>query len=310
MSGNHDPYKLSRAWEEFVSELTAGLQLLEEDEYLILSSKTSGRFVQFAHQGKYGLRMEAVGNHYLKGDQRLSHQMITELMELGWCEPSHTALDEQGPGRDPDGSPNYYVDWDSPVSLKRAAALAVATLARAFRIPHPGKLTYQCASFTGQSIRLPNLPLAREPYRPKRSDPDLQCVVRPSMERLSEVVAQVIAELTHQEIVEYDCFGTLPIQVGEMDLWVRPVEEPRHVAIVCLIAGELQNVVAAEEALNKLNENLLVGRVYRCREADAVLYSLEFVAEPFVRASFKQALRLAGTQAKQVREHWQNEVAR
>ena len=75
-------------------------------------------------------------------------------------------------------------------------------------------------------------------------------------------------------------------------------------------AGCHQTLDPLGSFLPAFDNNLLVGRVYRCREADAVLYSLEFVAEPFVRASFKQALRLAGTQAKQVREHWQDEVAR
>ena len=52
----------SDAWDEFQRNLATALADLEEDECLIIASKAEHYFVQFAGQGKHGMRAEAVSN--------------------------------------------------------------------------------------------------------------------------------------------------------------------------------------------------------------------------------------------------------
>lgn len=148
------------AWKEFADRLVPALIGLEEDEYLVLSIKNSNRFVQFMDQGRYGVRVEAVSDYYLPDGEHLSEQDYDRLMKLGWSAP--TNLPDQF-GHEPDGSPNYYIDLDRPVSYPDIAVLAVLTLANVYGAGHPGQLEYDAHSVDGTSIRFPHLPIRRRP---------------------------------------------------------------------------------------------------------------------------------------------------
>ena len=53
---------VSVAWPPFAQKLAATLEKLQEDQYLILSVKRSNRYVQFAVQGSFGIRVETTSN--------------------------------------------------------------------------------------------------------------------------------------------------------------------------------------------------------------------------------------------------------
>lgn len=60
------------AWETFTRELAVALEALNEDEFLVLIVKQKNYFVQFAAQGSFGMRAEAVSNLYLPDGRHLS----------------------------------------------------------------------------------------------------------------------------------------------------------------------------------------------------------------------------------------------
>ena len=150
---------LSAAWPPFSQKLAAVLEKLEEDQFLILSVKRTNRFVQFAAQGAHGMRMETTSNNYLAQPDRLNKRQIATLVDAGWHDPTGTSTDST-PERDPDGSPNFFVDFPgASVSFEAVAKLAVSTLAEILRVPYPGFLQYTAFGENMRAVVLPELGL-------------------------------------------------------------------------------------------------------------------------------------------------------
>jgi hypothetical protein len=105
--------RLSVAWPPFAEKLAAALAKLEEDQYLILLVKRSNRFVQFAAQGSYGMRVETTSNAYLSKPEKLNERQVVMLLQSGWSD-STASPDESTPENDPDGSPNFFVEFPDP----------------------------------------------------------------------------------------------------------------------------------------------------------------------------------------------------
>ena len=54
------------AWEQLEGEIARSIADLDDDEFLIITRKDRHYFVQFAGQGGFGMRVEAVSNAYLE----------------------------------------------------------------------------------------------------------------------------------------------------------------------------------------------------------------------------------------------------
>ena len=147
-------------WDRLTDNLSACLADLSEDEFLILSSKSANYFVQFAAQGQFGMRIETTSNVYVAPPEAvLSAVAYSAMAKLGWKSPTGVPGSEP---RDPDGSPNFFLDLALPVDFRRVAGVAVTTLREVYRIQHPGQLQYKSFSSSGMEIRFPTLRLKRE----------------------------------------------------------------------------------------------------------------------------------------------------
>ena len=154
------PQRRSVDWPPFAEKLAGVLGALEEDQFLVVSVKRSNRFVQFAAQGAFGMRVETTSNQYLTASERLGPGQFAALEAAGWRGPTGNA-GESTPEKDPDGSPNFFVEYDAPVPFNAVAELAVHTLTEILRVPHPGFLEYEAFDASGNAILLPSLGLMR-----------------------------------------------------------------------------------------------------------------------------------------------------
>ena len=151
---------LAVAWAPFAQELATSLAKLGEDQFLILSVKRSNRFVQFAAQGSSGMRTETTSNSYLDRAEQLDQQQISALIDAGWNDPTGTSAGSTSAG-DPDGSPNYFVEFLAPVSFESVANLTARTFAEILRVAHPGSLEYEAFDEEGGAIELSEMGLVK-----------------------------------------------------------------------------------------------------------------------------------------------------
>lgn len=168
-------------WQRLTGDLAVCLTDLAEDDYLILSYKRAGYYVQFAAQGKFGMRVEASSNTYIvPAEACLSIDDYLVMARLGWKPPAHLIqtvgrqiLDLTGDqpriltevsndSKDREGSPNFYMDLPSPVDVGFLAELTVRTFHEVYGVHHPGELQYKAFTSGGPQLRFPTLRLKRD----------------------------------------------------------------------------------------------------------------------------------------------------
>lgn len=158
----HDAPTADEEWDRLTKTLALALYGLGEVEYLIVSSKPCDRhtnlYVQFAGQGRSGMRAEAVSNVYIEPPEaRLSADDCAAMVRLGWEPPTNRPPEEHCPTDDSHGSPNFFRDWPFPVDYEALAAVTTRTFREVYRIRLLGELEYTAFARNGTQIRFPNL---------------------------------------------------------------------------------------------------------------------------------------------------------
>ncbi len=268
--------RLSVAWPPFAEKLAAALAKLEEDQYLILLVKRSNRFVQFAAQGSYGMRVETTSNAYLSKPEKLNKRQIATLLQDGWSDPT-ASPDESTPENDPDGSPNFFVEFSDPVSFTAVANLAVRTLAEILRVPHPGSLQYDAFTAEGKKIALPKLGLQREKKASRKAE----------RHDLPELLLEALKSTTGYSELEYDDDGDIGVRCGSAVIFVRLTNDPPYVRIHSHL---LRGVEESEGLLARLNDmNANETQMHFIYRNDTVFAVADISAAPFVAAHVTQA---------------------
>lgn len=268
----------SRAWPAFTEKLTAALQSLQEDQFLILAAKRGCRYVQFACQGSFGMRVETASNHYLSGDERLDERQLAQLAGAGWSPPTRdparsTAQD------DPDGSPNFFFDFGSPVDCRAVAELAVRTLADILRIPHPGGLTYDAFESRKGALQLIGLGLKRAEPRPASPSPE------PDLRRSA---LECVRRTTGIADLDYDENGDITISFKGHPCRLRLVQNGHFARFLSLVARGLADRSNALGLVNELNRS--TARLQFWHEGDEVLACMDVAVEPFVSSHLAEAM--------------------
>jgi hypothetical protein len=271
---------VSVAWPTFAQKLAAALETLAEDQYLVLSVKQSNRFIQFAAQGSFGIRVETTSNNYLTKQEKLDERQIAALIKAGWLAPTGTPASSTPEG-DPDGSPNFFVEFSAPVSFEALANLTVRTFAEILRVPHPGFLQYEAFDDTeGEwaAMALPELGLKQA--IPARPDDNL--------EGLSQALLTTLKEETGISNLDYDSDGDIGIRYGSAIAFVRLIGDPLHIRIYSPILRDVEESPGIFARLNDINANETLMRFYY---QNGVIYGASDIsAVPYVNAHVVQIL--------------------
>lgn len=273
--------RLSVAWSPFAQKLASVLEKLLEDQFLIISVKHSNQCIQFAAQGSFGLRVETTSNSYLAKSEQLNERQIANLINAGWHVPSGTPTDAS-PENDPDGSPNFFVEFAAPVSSGAAAALAVRTLSEILRVPHPAFLQYHAIDDTEgkwAAIALPDLGLKIE--KPlQRTD---------SNEDLPQQLLATLKETTGISDLDFDSEGDIGLRYGSAVTFVRLLNDSLYVRIFSPILREVEECPGLFARLNDINANETLmrfifrnGVIYCVADVSAVPFVSDHIAQAFV----------------------------
>lgn len=268
------PRRISSAWGPFAGKLAGVLEQLHEDHFLIISTKRSNRFVQFAGQGAFGMRVETVGNDYLPASDQLDPAQIAALHELGWQAPTG-APDQATPERDPDGSPNFHVDYPAPVKSADVADLAIRTLVEVLRVPHPGFLQYTSFDSHQNTLVWSELGLKRETQDQEAGD-------------IAQSLLATVREATGVADLEFDADGDIAVRYGSVLAWICLTGRPPHVRILTPLLREVEETPRLLSRLNELNAS--VGHPLFYASSDSVVAVTYVPAAPYVADHVAQAL--------------------
>ena len=271
------PSTLSADWAPFARKLAAVLGGLEEDQYLILSPKRGdSRFIQFACQGSYGMRVETTSNDYLAAPEHYDAQQIASLIGAGWSAP--TGKPEQSvPEKDPDGSPNFFAEFSAPVACEQVADLAVQTLAEIMQVPHPGFLEYQAFDADGGSLPLPGLGMKQATSTDE------------GRERGALRLLAMLQEITGISDLAYDEDGDIGLRYGSALTFIRLISDPACVRLFSTVLSNVDEPPGIFARLNDLNiDETLVRFVFRNRSIGC---SAEIPAEPLMTAHVSQVFQ-------------------
>lgn len=267
----------SVAWSPFEKKLAAVLARLEEDQYLVMSVKGTNRFVQFAAQGSFGMRVETTSNSYLPNSDQLEGEQIAALLEVGWTDPTGTP-NKSTPENDPDGSPNFFVEFAVPVPLKSVAKLTIQTFAVILRVPHPASLEYEAFEREGQVLTLPELGLKQT----KRVSKDDQ------QDDLPTLLLATLRQHTGLKDLAYDGDSDISFQYGSAQVLVRLLSGAPFVRCYSRVLHDVEPNGAILSHLNDMNaREPMVHFVVR---GDAIFALSDTCVAPFVADHVNLAL--------------------
>ena len=282
------PTYLSQAWQPFAQKLASVLGELKEDQYLILSVKRSNRFVQFAAQGSYGIRMETTSNSYLPKPERLDKRRIASLLEAGWSAPTGTPISAT-PEKDPDGSPNFFAEFLAPVAFDAVARLAVRTFSEILRVPHPGNLEYR-AFDTGQGVDIAASGLGLK-FAPQSSAAELPA-------NLYQQLLSTLSAATGINDLSIDKDGDIGLRCGSALTFVRVIVDPTYIRIYAKILRDVEETDGICSRLNDINANIsLVRFVF---QNGAIFAVADICAAPFNAQQVVQAMAHFGSIADEM----------
>ncbi len=288
---------VSNDWTPFEAALATALAGLAEDQFLILSIKNPGadddaprfvRFVQFAAQGAYGMRVEAISNEFLHDADRLEQPQIDALRADGWLAPTSGAGDT--PETDPDGSPNFWRQWENPVPMHKVAHLAVTALRDVYGAPHPGFLTVEAYDTEGNAVAVPDLQFEPTPDAPAVDEGTAApLLLRPTdPEELRRAVHASLTRLLQADEIVVDDDGDIPIRWGSAALYVRVLDDHPIVRIFSPILTDIVITPQVREAVNEVNRDRpLVSAMWI---DDTVILVAEVFAATFSEDNFVNVL--------------------
>lgn len=274
------------SWPAFTRALAETLAVLDDTQHLILDRKPVGVYVQVATRDDGGLRIEAVSNHYLQGDDRLDSARIRRLRKLGWLAPTYAPEKPEGAKRPRKGSPNYYRDLEGDVDYAAAAEMLVATLREVYKVSRPSRLSYKAFDTWNRVILLPTLGIDAEPGNSERSA--LSAQLRPkNAGELRAAVLAALREWTGHADLELDEDGDLSLTRREVSVLIRVAEKNPAVDLFSTVFRGVESQFDLLEALNEINNarrfvalTLSSLCIVACVSVDAAL----FVPEALTRA--------------------------
>lgn len=279
MKKNKDtaPGKISSDWAAWQDKLATVLAGLEEDQYLVIITKHGNQFVQFSAQGAFGLRAETTSNNYRAKTEKLSAAQMRALLQAGWRAPSGDAA-EATPENDPDGSPNYFIQFAAPVAFATVARLTVRTFSEILRVPHPGWLQYEAFDDDYGALELPGLGLKRNMAGDGHR-----------LRNVPQKLLQAIGEEIGAADLEFDRDGDITVRYGRVPVFVRLVEGRSHVRFHSPLLGDVEESPGLYARLNDINAySTLLRYVYR----NETLWAIADVgADPFDKALVTGSLR-------------------
>ena len=265
--------RISVAWPTFAVTLAKVLGKFQEGQFLILQGKKSPHYIQFAAQGAYGFRVETTSNAFLAKNQQFTAEQISYLLKAGWQAPTEQP-DKSTPEDDPDGSPNFFIDFPASACSKALAQLAVHLFTEILHVPHPGNLEYGAFDDDDNEVLLPEL--------------GLRHLKAAAAEPLPLLLLKAVAEISGNPDLSYDEDGDIGLRYDSIVTFIRPIGETACVQFFSRLIEEAKKTPALLARLNEINANS--SRLHLAFVDGAVFAMADIPATPLVGTHLKSTL--------------------
>lgn len=244
-------------WADFEAGLTAGIERMAIESFLILELPSDGAgeraYIQFAHwQDKddesLHLRFEAAGSDNLPTTRPLTPVQEERLAELGWRAP--------GPG---EVVRNFVYEWDAPLPIGEIAALAGRTLREVYGIGHPDELRFRYALFDG-SGEDDDIDVGLLPREQARRDTPKPRVREAHSSAPALDIEPSLRKWFGPDSLGRDVDGDFPVRVGSAIVYVRIL--PEAIALFSCVLEDVEPTAALHAALNSANSHARYARVF------------------------------------------------
>ena len=258
---------LSAAWIIFSQTLATALAKLEDDGYMCLTVQDSERYVRFSLEYDFGMRIETSSNILLDEDDQLTAHQVVSLIAAGWNPPNWSPDD---PLLDEDNEcPNYFLDFNSPVSFDAVATLTVRTFAEILGVTSPQELVYFAFDCEEEPIDLPELGIKVDELE-LDDDP----------EAIALLLLETLKEITGNRDIEFDEEGDIGVRFDTALIFARVNFDSEFITIFSMLLTNVLETPALFKRLNEMNANEMLLRVFH---KDDVIYAVADVpAMPFV----------------------------
>jgi hypothetical protein len=280
--------RVSKDWKVFAKKLSRVLSEMVEDQMLVISEKHSRRFVQFAAQGGFGLRAEICSNAYLPRSERLTGIQIALLVKAGWAAPTGKPS-ESTPENDPDGSPNFFIEFPAPLKTARIATQAVTALSEIVRVPHPGFLQYEAFDTDGNTLVFSKLGIKH-----------LEKEEQTGSGNIAKRLLSALREVTNLEDLDYDKDGDIALRYGSIAMYVSVIGNPPLIRFYSPLVQDVRETHKLHARLNELNSGIGFMHFF---VRDKIIYAIsEITASPLQYAVLAKTMKIFSTIADGVDE--------
>ncbi|MDA8438355.1 MAG: YbjN domain-containing protein [Propionibacterium sp.] len=277
---------MADAWAQFTGRLAVVLSVIDLDGQLHLGTQSrpddpapSIDITCRRRDDDLWLHLVTVGNHALGHTFQLSAEQAGALHDLGWS----------------DDGEDFAIDHIQDDCI-RLARTVVATVRDVFGVQHPVFLAPDQLAEVLQPD--PDSPVDRELVEEglvangSLLGDGLPIAWDARTARWRDLQDRVMAELTqmfgHQPF--RDSEGDIAIRVGSTVVFVRVTPDAQEVIVFSVLVHDVDGRSRAAEILNDLNAESRFGRFALHR--DKVFVSMSLLAEPFVPAHLRAALRI------------------
>lgn len=282
--------RTAEAWSRFAGRLAEVLSVMEDGASLTIGavateSDAHPPFVTF-HAGRSGrLLVGAADNRQLGEYFQLTPDQITTMRALGWRPPTADA---------PPSPPSDFWLEGTQEEAHELADRAVRALRDVYGVPHPAFLAPDQLAEILTPAPVAELP---EPAEPAFPPDELVATMPESKQHLDRMVERELARLLgHVPVRDED--GDFGIRVGSTMVFVRSSQDAREVLIFSAIVHDVEGRSRAMEVLSDLNADARFVRFLLIR--DRVFVSLSVLAQPFVPAHLRQALRVVSVTSNSI----------
>jgi hypothetical protein len=193
------------------------------------------------------------------------------LRSHGWNAPTGN-VSEATPEKNPDGSPNYFIDVPAPLAVGEIAHIAIEALINALEVPHPGLLVYEAFDGNRKMLSFEEL--------------SLKTAIRQG-DSLMERVLEVFREVTGIASLKCDEDGDISILYGTIVVRAFALQNK-----VRLFSGLIAGIDESPALLCKLNQLNIGPYGIRCAlHEKTVIAAFDLLANPLVPEHLADEIR-------------------